>query len=137
MPRKRKESVSDMSPSPKREKLEDKLIENLVELQKIHTNLLEKFDKLTVQISNLLQLFEMTARSFAENPGNQASEKDKQFLDKIDRLLEQNKTIAKGLTLMEERIRGRVYGSKETEEENPEEQFHPSMSQENRPFPRV
>ncbi|MEK6933385.1 MAG: hypothetical protein AABW75_00745 [Nanoarchaeota archaeon] len=91
-------------------KLEEKILENLVELQKVHTNLAEKFDKLSSNISNLLGLFEMAARSFAQSPGNLATEKDKEFLDKIDRLLEQNKTIAKGLTLMEERIRERMYG---------------------------
>jgi hypothetical protein len=87
-----------------------KLLENFVALQKVNTNLAEKFDKLANQISNLLILFETAARSFATSPNVQANEKDKEFLDKIDRLLDQNKTIAKGLTLMEERIRERVYG---------------------------
>jgi hypothetical protein len=90
--------------------LQEKLIENLVELQKVHTNMAEKFDKLSGQIANLLTLFEMAARSFAEHPANQGTEKDKEFLEKIDKLLDQNKTIAKGLTLMEERVRERVYG---------------------------
>lgn len=90
--------------------IEEKVLENLVELQKVHTNLAEKFDKLSEQISELLALFEMTARSFATNPQIQAVEKDKEFLEKIDMLLEQNKTIAKGLTLMEQRIREKVYG---------------------------
>jgi hypothetical protein len=90
--------------------LQHKVVENLVELQKVHTNLAEKFDKLSGQITNLLSLFELAARSFAEHPANQGLEKDKEFLDKIDRLLDQNKTIAKGLTLMEDRIKERVYG---------------------------
>lgn len=90
--------------------LQQKVVENLVELQKVHTNLAEKFDKLSGQITNLLNLFELAARSFAEHPANQGMEKDKEFLDKIDRLLDQNKTIAKGLTLMEDRIKERVYG---------------------------
>lgn len=90
--------------------LQGKLIENLIELQKVHTSMAEKFDKLSGQITSLLTLFEMAAKSFAEHPSNQGTEKDKEFLDKIDKLLDQNKTIAKGLTLMEERIRERVYG---------------------------
>lgn len=93
------------------QKLQEKLIENLVELQKVHTDMAEKFDKLSGQIVDLLTLFEMAARSFAEHPANQGSDKDKEFLDKIDRLLDQNKTIAKGLTLMEDRLRERLYGS--------------------------
>ena len=94
----------------KKDKIEHVLIQNLVELQKVHTHLAEKIDKLSTQLSELLALFEMAARSFAQQPGNKVAEKDKDFLDKVDKLLEQNKTIAKGLTLMEERIRERVYG---------------------------
>jgi lipid II:glycine glycyltransferase (peptidoglycan interpeptide bridge formation enzyme) len=90
--------------------IEGKLVDNLVELQKVHTNLAEKFDNLSSQLSTLLKLFETAARSFAEHPSVKASEKDSEFLSKIDKLLEQNKTIAKGLTLMEERVRERMYG---------------------------
>lgn len=91
--------------------LQKKVVENLIELQKVHTDMAEKFNKLSDQIGNLLTLFEAAARSFAEHPANQGADKDKEFLDKIDKLLEQNKTIAKGLTLMDERIRERVYGA--------------------------
>lgn len=121
MPRKRKTGVRVRASNPA---LEEKLIQNLIELQKIHTTLLERFDKLSVQISSLLNLFEMTARSFGENPVNQVSQKDREFLEKIDKLLEQNKTIAKGLTLMEEKTRERVYGKPSP---NSSEEFHPSM----------
>lgn len=95
----------------KKSNIEHVLVQNLVELQKVHTHLAERIDKLSTQISELLALFEMAARSFAQQPVNKVAEKDKDFLDKVDKLLEQNKTIAKGLTLMEERIRERVYGS--------------------------
>lgn len=90
--------------------LEEKLLGNLIVLQKVNTDLAEKFDKLSNQIGDLLKLFEMAARSFAEHPAVLASEKDKEFLDKIDKLLDQNKTIAKGLTIVEEKIKERVYG---------------------------
>ncbi|MBI3334530.1 hypothetical protein HYZ97_03515 [Candidatus Pacearchaeota archaeon] len=108
MPKKR---VISSDTTPKKQSLEETLVHNLVELQKVHINLAEKFDKLSQQMTNLLSLFESAARSFAEHPANQATEKDKEFLEKVDKLLEQNKTIAKGLTLVEERIRERVYGS--------------------------
>lgn len=86
------------------------LIENFVALQKVMTNLAGKFDSLSDNITKLLQLFELSARSFAEKqPGT--LEKDKEFLDKLNMLTEQNKTIAKGLTLLEEKLRQRVYGS--------------------------
>lgn len=89
-------------------RLEGKLVENLVELQKVHTNMLEKFDKLSSQLSQLLSLFESAARTFATNPGSQINDKDREFLEKIDKLLEQNKTIAKGLTLMEEKAKEKI-----------------------------
>lgn len=101
----------DLGKFQKEEKLEAKLIENLVELQKVHTHLVERFDKLSTQIENLLALFEMSARNLASQPGMVATERDKEFLDKVDKLLEQNKVIAKGLTIMEDRIRERVYGA--------------------------
>ena len=118
--------------------LEEKLIENLVELQKIHTNLAERFDSLSRQISSLLSLFESAAQSFAKNPVNQFSEKDQEFLEKIDRLLDQNKTIAKGLTMMEERIRDKMHtpGLSQIAENKKENLNEPESTPNNRPLPR-
>lgn len=90
--------------------LEEQTISSLVELQRVHVNLAEKFEKLSTQIENLLALFELAARNFAKQPSMQNTEKDKEFLDKIDKLLDQNKLLAKGLSLMEEKMRERVYG---------------------------
>jgi len=81
----------------------------MIHLQKVHTDLAEKFDKLSRQISELLVLFEMAARSFSKQQISPIiTDRDKEFVDKVDKLLDQNKTIAKGLTLMEERIRERT-----------------------------
>lgn len=107
------------------ERLQEKIIENLISLQKVHTSLAEKFDKLSMQISNLLSLFEMTARSLSEHPAVAVSEKDKEFLGKLDKMLEQNKLIAKGLTLVEERVREKVYGQGE---ENQQQRQNPPQN---------
>ena len=100
-----------------RAEVDKQLIDNFVNLQKVLTNLSVKFDVLSDNISKLLQLFEISARSFVEKLPEMekgktgvSKEKDKEFLNKVDTLLEQNKTIAKGLTLMEEKLRDRVYG---------------------------
>ena len=95
------------------ERLNSILVENFVNLQKAVTNLTVKFDNLADQMSKLLQLFEISARSFSEKLATTMPEleKDREFLDKLNKLLEQNKVIAKGLTLMEENIRERVYGT--------------------------
>ena len=108
--------------------LEKTLVKNLVDLQKVHTNLAEKFDSLSKQISHLLALFETAALNFAKNAPIGEYEKDKEFLEKIDRLLDQNKTIAKGLTLMEERMRERMVGPVQ---EKDEKQMQPSIAQQN------
>lgn len=104
--------------SIKENPVEKHLVENLVHLQKVHTDLAEKFDKLSRQISELLVLFEMAARSFSKQQLSPVvTDRDKEFVDKIDKLLDQNKTIAKGLTLMEERIRERMGGSEQVQQQ--------------------
>jgi len=76
------------------------LVENFVALQRVMTNLSVKFDNLSSQISKLLELFEISAKALAEkNPSFGGKEINK----KIDNLLEQNKLIARGLTLMHEK----------------------------------
>jgi len=96
----------------KREDIEKALIENYVNLQKVLTNLAVKFDSLSDQISKLLQLFEISAKTFVEKqtPELGGKKTDKEFLEKLDKLLDQNKIIAKGLTLMEEKLKERLYG---------------------------
>ena len=117
-------------------RIQEKILENLIELQKVHTTLAERFDRLSTHLESLLNLFETTARSFAKSPGNMTAEKDKEFLDKIDKLLDQNKTLAKGLTLMEERIRERVYGAPPQRQPIPEAQEDYESSSLNRPLPK-
>ena len=119
-----KESTKRRKSSGKRlakAELEKMLIENFVNLQKVLTNLSVKFESLSDQISKLLQLFEISAKSFVEGqtPEIGEKEKDKEFLDKLDKLLEQNKVIAKGLTLMEEKLRERIYSHQLSPEERP------------------
>jgi len=105
---------SDKAKSPKQKamtkaELEQVLLNNFVNLQKVLTNLSIKFEDLSNNISKLLQLFEISAKNFAEKysgePGQSSS--DKEFLKKLDSLLEQNKTIAKGIMLMEDKVRHR------------------------------
>jgi len=82
---------------------EELLIENFVGLQHAMTNMSIKFGGLSDNISKLLQIFEESAKNFMSG----GKPDDKEMLDKIDSLLNQNKTIAKGLVLMEGKLRGR------------------------------
>ena len=83
---------------------EELLIENFVGLQHAMTNMSIKFGALSDNISKLLQVFEEAAKNFVS--GGRSDDKD--MLNKIDSLLNQNKTIAKGLVLMEGKLRGRA-----------------------------
>ena len=85
-------------------RMEKALVENFVSLQKVMTNLSIRFDNLTSQISGLLELFEKSAKTLAEKDfDSEKNLKDnKKIIGKIDNLIEQNKIIARGLTLLHE-----------------------------------
>jgi len=112
MNKREEDKQSEKQSKKSHEEINQILIENFVHLQRIMSDQAVKIDKLTESITKLLQLFEMSARSFMSSSVIADTEKDKEFLDKMDTLLEQNKTIAKGLTLMEEKFRERVYGQR-------------------------
>jgi hypothetical protein len=104
-PKKRKKKVADPNKKKKltaRER-EELLIENFVGLQHAMTNMSIKFGALSDNISKLLQIFEESAKNFVSG----GRPDDEEMLKKIDSLLNQNKTIAKGLVLMEGKLRGR------------------------------
>lgn len=90
-----------VKPVKKPKNVNEVLVENFVSLQRVMTNLSLKFDNLTSQISKLLELFEISAKTLAEkNPD--LREDNKEVVKKLDNLLEQNKVIARGLTLLHE-----------------------------------
>lgn len=94
---------------------EQALIDNFISLQKVLTNLTIRFDILARNIEKLLQLFEISAKSFSgkysgvgEGGLKEQREVDKEFINKLDNLLDQNKAISKGILMMEERVRNRM-----------------------------
>lgn len=95
-----------------KEEIEKVLIENFISLQRVLTNLSSKFDELSTNMSKLLELFEISAKSFAEKYQDGIPDKptdvDRELIKKLESLLDQNKTIAKGIMLMEEKIRDRA-----------------------------
>ena len=102
---KKKKKVGGNKKMTARER-EELLIENFVGLQHAMTNMSIKFGALSDNISKLLQIFEESARNFVSG----GKPDDAEMLSKIDSLLNQNKTIAKGLVLMEGKLRGRNEG---------------------------
>ena len=98
--------------SMSKEDLQQALIDNFINLQKVMTNLAVKFDELSGNMSKLLQLFEISAKTFAEKYNQESPETqvnnpglDIEYIKKLDTLLDQNKIISKGIMLIEERIR--------------------------------
>jgi hypothetical protein len=82
--------------------MQEMLIENFVGLQKAMTNLSIKFESLSEQLRRLLEVFELSAKNFVSNAPE--SEDKEEVLEKINILLEQNKAIARGVVLLEEKI---------------------------------
>ncbi len=85
--------------------IEKILIQNFVAFQKVMTHLSLKFENLTLQISKLLELFEISAKSLAKRDfeSDQSKKDEEKVMKKIDILLDQNKIIARGLTLIHEK----------------------------------
>ena len=142
---KKKRHITHHSYESSSQNLEHKILENLVHLQKVNIDLAEKFDKLTREISSLLNLFESAAKSLTSTLSQEHEEKDEELLEKLDKLLEQNKTIAKGLSLMEERIHlpfarqtSSQLTTKQTGEQTQEipEEYAPSIESEPKPLPK-
>ena len=79
---------------------DEMLIENFVGLQHAMTNLSIKFGILSDNISNLLKVFEEAAKNYMKEDKNGNQE----LIQKLDSLLDQNKTIARGLVLMDGKL---------------------------------
>jgi len=79
------------------------MIENFVSLQRVLTNLSTKMEELTNQISKLLNIFEISAKSLAEKEF-EIEKENKDTLEKLNKLLDQNKILARGVSLMHERM---------------------------------
>jgi hypothetical protein len=115
----KKKTTKKKSSSKKKENVEKLLLENFIVLQEVLSNLTTEFKGLSAEISKLLALFESSAKSFAEKQGTQISKEDQAFLGKLDQLIDQNKIIAKGLTLMEERLRNGSQSSQPPQPSHP------------------
>ena len=98
----KKKSVFKKSSIPREQerKVEKILIENFVSLQKVMVNLTVKFEDLSKQISELLHLFEDSAKALVKKDFHEDKKDSKEIVNKLNSIMDQNKVIAKGLTLM-------------------------------------
>jgi len=81
----------------------DMLLDNSIALQKITSNLASELKELNQRIKKLLEIFESASASFKESGASKKIPKD--YEDKLDTIIEQNKTIAEGLLLIEKGVR--------------------------------
>jgi uncharacterized protein YaaN involved in tellurite resistance len=82
------------------QELIDSFVENSVSLQKITAEAIVSMNRLAKEIEDLVNLFKEAAKTVEEH-------RDTEIIAKIDELAEQNKTIAKSLTLMIEKEKPR------------------------------
>jgi len=86
--------------------VEKALIENFIALQKVMTNLAIKLDNLSTKTGKLLDLFEISAKAIAEKDlsldGGPSKKVVADMSGKLDKLLDQNKVLAKGVSLLHE-----------------------------------
>jgi len=82
----------------------DKLVENTILLQKKDAELMTSTKKLVDKIDKMLNVFDEASKHVME-----VSEDKRiaELTDKLDDLLNQNKTIAKGLIMLEQYVRKR------------------------------
>ncbi len=79
--------------------IEKAILENFVETQRVMVDLSSKLSDLSMKISRLLDLFEATAKSLTKKDFEGTNTA---VIKKIDSVIEQNKTLAKGLSMMYE-----------------------------------
>ncbi|MCX8158823.1 MAG: hypothetical protein N3D20_00820 [Candidatus Pacearchaeota archaeon] len=93
-----------MPKGQKKEDLNATVLENLIQLQKLYADLAENFAKTSQKLDSLINLFESTAKSFASQPQSEENERQKEITNMLNQILEQDKIIAKGITIIEEKI---------------------------------
>ena len=109
----RKKSTSTRAKTITKEVVPPILIENFVSLQRVLAELSGKINALTNQTSKLLDLFEQSAKTLMEKDLNLTGD-NKDVVDRLNKLLDQNKVLAQGIALLHE--------PREEEHQEPEEQ---------------
>ncbi|MCA9488236.1 MAG: hypothetical protein KC516_04735 [Nanoarchaeota archaeon] len=125
-PTKKKKNTKKKSTTPSSKKnIEKILIENFVDFQRVMMKMSHNFETLSKKISDLIELFEDSAQVLVKKEIEENKDKhySEEILDKMRKLLDQNKIIAKGLTLIHEKN----LGMENEEEEIP----RPPMSMNN------
>jgi len=85
----------------------DLLLENTIALQKTLASLATDLKSLNKKVSDLFELFESASSAFKEGKTGKGERVPSDIAGKMDMLVEQNKTLAKGLILLDKTLRGK------------------------------
>jgi len=85
------------------------LVENNVALQKVLTDLSLNINHLTGEVSELLKIFKEASKTFGEERAVEEVQREetRHLIGKMEDLIDQNKTVAKGLVLLESTMKER------------------------------
>ena len=87
-------------------KLATKLIQNSTKVQSKQVELIANMDKLIKKMDKFLDLFEEASKKVTDVEDTE--ERISGLSNKLELLLEQNKSVAKGLILLEKYVRGKT-----------------------------
>ncbi len=85
-------------PKESKDTIIEQLVRNNMALQDKTAELIVSIKELTKRMDNMVKIFEEAAKNIKEGT-------DKPLMDKLQSLLDQNQTIAKGLILLEKYVR--------------------------------
>ena len=103
---KKKSSVKSVSSSDSEKTTVDLVIETSIALQKVVTELAINMKKLSLEVSEMLELFKEATKSIdSEKADDEIRKSDiEELKSRLDELTEQNKVIAKGILLLESSV---------------------------------
>ncbi len=104
VPQQKAPKRKSVSTSSSKEEIINQLMQSNLALQDKTVDLLHGMKELTKRIDNMVKLFEEAASQIKSGT-------DEPLMKKLEELLDQNKTIAKGLILLEKYVRERASAS--------------------------
>lgn len=112
---------------------EEMLIENFVGLQKAMVNLSIKFENLSDNISKLLNVFEISARDYMINKGRTTPDVDRDILNRVNMLIDQNKNIIGNMRAMEDKMKRQPTNNNPIPQPQPSLTLNPQYTQSSTP----
>ena len=99
------------------------LLENNIVLQSKMVDLTISIDDMNKKFGKLLGLIEKASESFAKGDHAKEDMGEGALVNKLEGLIQQNKTIARGLILLEKYVRDKTVGKREKEQFEPLPEF--------------